>query len=126
MKVRACDFGAQGPMGSSWSQAPVQVEVGVSIIRAGESGTIDRRPAPLQWRSRFCVPVTRVETKKAAHRFSAIKMRSLNDARQSSFPTVLLHLDQVPTDASVPIRLLISTPAQQVSRICAETDVLQR
>ena len=28
------------------------------------------------------------ETKKAAHRFSAIRMRSLNDPRQSSLPTV--------------------------------------
>jgi hypothetical protein len=38
-----------------------------------------------------------VETKRAAHRFSAIKMRSLNDARRGSLPTVLLHLDQVQT-----------------------------
>jgi hypothetical protein len=29
-----------------------------------------------------------VETKKAAQRFSAIRMRSLNDPRQGSLPTV--------------------------------------
>jgi len=44
-------------------------------------------------------------------------MRPLNDPRQGSLPTVLLHLDQVPTDASVPIRLLIPTPGQRVTQI---------
>jgi hypothetical protein len=53
-------------------------------------------------------------------------MRSLNDPRRGSLPTVLLHLDRVPTDASVTIRLLIPTPGQRVNRIRAETDVLQR
>jgi len=38
-----------------------------------------------------------VETKRAAHRFSAIRVRPLNDPRQGSLPTVLLHLDQVQT-----------------------------
>jgi hypothetical protein len=74
-----------------------------------------------------------VETKRAAHRFSAIRMRSLSDRRQCALPTVqtvtLLstpprHL-QAKTDASVTIRLLIPTPAQRVSRSRAETDVLQ-
>jgi hypothetical protein len=38
-----------------------------------------------------------VETKRAAHRFSAIRLRSINDPYQGSLPTVLLHLDQVQT-----------------------------
>jgi hypothetical protein len=36
------------------------------------------------------------------------------------------HLHQAQTDASVTIRLLIPTPTQRVSRICAGTDALQR
>jgi hypothetical protein len=76
-----------------------------------------------------------VETKRAAHPFSAIRVRSLNDPRRGSLPTVqtvtLLstpprHLHEVQTDISVTIRLLILTPGQRVNRIRAETDVLQR
>jgi hypothetical protein len=71
-------------------------------------------------------------TVKAERRFLAVRMRSLNDPRQGSLPTVqtvtLLsvpprHL-QAKTDPSVTIRLLIPTPAQRVSHICAETDGL--
>ena len=46
-----------------------------------------------------------VETKRAAHRFSAIRVRPLNDPRQCSLP----HLHEVQTAASVTIRLLILT-----------------
>jgi hypothetical protein len=68
-----------------------------------------------------------VETKKAAHQFLAIKMRSLNDPRQGSLPTVqtVTLLSPPPRDtcirwkldASVTIRPLILTPAQRVSQI---------
>jgi hypothetical protein len=58
-----------------------------------------------------------VEMKRAVQRFSAIKMRSLNDPRQSSLPTALLHLDRAQTDASATIRPPIPTPAQRVSDI---------
>jgi hypothetical protein len=47
--------------------------------------------------------------------------RPLNDLRSAVRPTRLTC-----TDASVPIRPPIPTPAQGVSNICAETDVLQR
>ena len=73
-----------------------------------------------------------VETKRAAHPFSAIRMRSLNDPHQGSLPTVKplspppRHLHQVPTDASVTIRLLIPIPRQRVIRISAETDDLAK
>jgi hypothetical protein len=83
---------------------------------------------------RFQSPVTRVKRRKRRHRFSAIRMRSLNDARRGSLPTVQTvkplrrlqprHLHEVQTDASVTIRLLIPTPAQWVSQILAETDGL--
>jgi hypothetical protein len=53
-----------------------------------------RHPAPtLQRRSWFLRAGDTVETKRAVHRFSAIRMRSLNDPRQSSLPTALLHLE---------------------------------
>jgi hypothetical protein len=83
---------------------------------------------------RLCAADT-VQTKRAVHRFSAIRMRSLNDPRQGSLPTVRTvtplstpprHVHQVQTDASVTIRPLIPTPAQRVSRIRAETDGRQR
>ena len=74
-----------------------------------------------------------VETNKAAHRFSAISMRSLNDPRQGSLPTVqplnpefaaLPHLQasQHPSPSAGQFRLALNG----LSRICAETDVLQR
>jgi hypothetical protein len=69
--------------GQSWSQGPVQVGVAVSII-----GRVK------QWHDRStpgaaAVPILvsesgdTVQTKRAVHRFSAIKMRSLNDPRQA-------------------------------------------
>jgi hypothetical protein len=45
----------------------------------------------------------------------------LNDLRSAARPTRLTR-----TDPSVPIRLPTLILAQRVSRICAETDVLQR
>jgi hypothetical protein len=42
----------------------------------------------LQRRSWFLRAGDSVETKRAAHRFSAIRTRSLNDPRQCSLPTV--------------------------------------
>ena len=68
---------------------------------------------------------------RAAHRFSAIRMRSLNDPHRGLLLTVRTvtpttrHL-QAKTDGSVTIRPGIPTRAQRVSRIGAETDVLQR
>jgi hypothetical protein len=58
-------------------------------------------------------------TVKAERRFLAVRMRSLNDPRQGSLPTVqtvtLLSMPprhlQAKTDPSVTIRLLIPTPA---------------
>src|SRR5215831_14202697 len=47
--------------------------------------------------------------------------RRPNDLRLAARPT-----RSIRTDASVPIRPLILTPAQWVTHICAETDVLQR
>ena len=61
--------------------------------------------------------LTQVKRTKRRNVFRQIRMRPLNDPRQGSLPTVLLHLDQVPTDASVPIRLLIPTPGQRVTQI---------
>src|ERR1700747_3318017 len=80
MKVRACD----GPSAcAAWPArgGPVQVGVGVSIIRAGEKGTSTpgAHTAAPRFQSR-----SHGETKKAAHRFSAIKMRSVNGPRQGS------------------------------------------
>jgi hypothetical protein len=73
------------------------------------------------------------ETKSAAHRFAAIRMRFLNDPRQGSLPTVQpLNLEPAAAtpagenDASVTIRPGIPTPTERVSAICAETDLLQR
>ena len=67
------------------------------------------------------------ETKSAAHRFAAIRMRFLNDPRQGSLPTVQpLNLEPAAAtpagenDASVTIRPGIPTPTERVSAICAE------
>ena len=66
------------------------------------------------------------ETKRAAHRFygyqDAIAQRSspglaFNRSTVKPLSPPPRHLHQVPTDASVTIRLLILTPAQRVSRI---------
>jgi hypothetical protein len=68
---------------------------------------------------------------RAAQRFSAIRVRSLNDTRRGLALTPA-NRDTDGTaaaagenDASVPIRLLILSPGQRVSRIRAETDVRQ-
>ena len=65
------DEGDRGPRGL------VQVSGRVN------GGTIDRRPAPLQWRA-----MTRSKRRKRRQQFSAIRMRSRNDPRQSSLPPV--------------------------------------
>ena len=56
------------------------------------AGTFDQAPA-LQRRSWFLRAGDTVETNRAAQRFSAIRMRSLNDPRQGSLPPALLHLE---------------------------------
>src|SRR6266404_6214121 len=106
-------------------------------IRAGERWH-DRHRAPTLQRRGLRVGDT-VETKRAAIRFLAVRMRSLNDPRQSSLPTVQTvtpltaqrfrdrHLNDLRsaarptrstgTDASVTFRPLILTPAQRVSHI---------
>jgi hypothetical protein len=80
------------------------------------------------------VPVTRLKRKISAPVFGnqgATAQRS-SPGLASNRSTVKplspppRHLHQVPTDASVTIRLLIPTPRQRVIRISAETDVLQR
>jgi hypothetical protein len=89
------------------------------------------------------------ETKRAAHRFAAIRMRSAilvsefpvsrvkpKKAAQTTFGNQALRVKPVTplslplrdtasgaNRASVTIRLPILTPAQRVSRSCAETDV---
>jgi hypothetical protein len=100
--------------------------------RRCNGGAADLAPCdrPRRWRPHcsadpgFRVGDT-VETKRAAQRFSAISMRSLNDARQSSFPTVQTvkplsppprHLHGA-SRASVTIRPPIPTPVQLVSAI---------
>jgi hypothetical protein len=64
MKVCACDLAGR-----------------VKVARRHRARTLQRR-------SRFCVPMTRVKRRKRRQRFSAIKMRALNDPRQGSLPTV--------------------------------------
>jgi hypothetical protein len=66
MKVRTALRKAR--VGLAWSQEPVQVGVGVSIIRAGESGTSTpgaRTAVPILVSS----PVTRVEKESSANGF---------------------------------------------------------
>jgi hypothetical protein len=61
-------------------------------VREGRGSLRDGGPCPCRGGGRHPAQRLRagdtVETKRAAHRFSAIKMRSLNDPHQGSLPTV--------------------------------------
>jgi hypothetical protein len=66
MKVRACDLASGAPVFGAIAQRSCGRPNPAQKLRAGDT----------------------VETKRAVQRFSAIKMRSLNDLRQGSLPTV--------------------------------------
>src|SRR5258708_5045394 len=95
MRVRACDLASGAPVFGNQdaiAQRSSPETDGVSCtrdggpcpcIRAGEGSDDRSTPGAAEARILVSSPVTRVETKKAAHRFSAIKMRSLNDPRQA-------------------------------------------
>src|SRR6266487_2646368 len=100
MKLRACDLalpipGACPSRGGGRHVPGTHTAVPILISKSGDTG----------------------ETNKAAQRF---RDRRLNDLRSAARPT-----RSTGTDPSVTIRPLTLTPAQRVSRICAETDVLE-
>jgi hypothetical protein len=94
--------------GQSWFQASVAVGVGSALSGQVKRWHARSTPGAAAVAISFLRSDDTVETKRAVHRFSTIRMRSLNDPRQGSLPTVqtVTTLGTHPVKAGLPAGLV--------------------